>query len=230
MNRKKEQDAQEKNAQASASDVDAPEANESPKEDDRDSKDRDADETRHDVSGQMIDNDAADIALAAVDELADRDAEIESLKAQLGETKDQLLRKAAEFQNYRRRTEDEKSTLVEFGKSILIQQFLDVLDDLRRSLEAAQKAEKQQDESTGPAYSALKDGVELVYKKFLDELSKHDVKPIEAVGQPFNEDEHEAMMQREVEGKDPGVVVEEIQKGYKMGDRVLRHSKVIVSK
>lgn len=196
-----------------------------------------ADETRQDVSGQMIENDAADIALAAVDELADQAAEIENLKedleatrSELQETKDKLLRKAAEFQNYRRRTEDEKATLVEFGKGIVIQQFLDVLDDLRRSLEAAEKAKEDQDQAAGPAYDALREGVELVYKKFVDELSKHNVEPIEAVGRPFNENEHEAMMQRESEDAEPGTVVEEMQKGYRMGEKVLRHSKVIVAK
>ena len=209
---------------------DAPEEN-------RDTDSQEADETRQDVSGQMIENDAADIALAAVDELADQAAEIEALKddldstrSELEETKDKLLRKAAEFQNYRRRTEDEKATLVEFGKGLVIQQFLDVLDDLRRSLEAAEKAKDEQEETTGSAYTALKDGVELVYKKFVDELSKHNVEPIEAVGRPFDENEHEAMMQREVEGAEPGTVVEEMQKGYRMGEKVLRHSRVIVSK
>lgn len=218
VNRKKEQEASEKEAQVREADA------------------KEADETRHDVSGQMKENDAADIALAAVDELADQAAEIENLKealeaarSELEQTNDKLLRQAAEFQNYRRRSEDEKSSLVEFGKSIVIQQFLDVLDDLRRSLDAAKQAEEQQEGSPGPAYRALKDGVELVYKKFLDELKKHNVEPIEAVGRPFDENEHEAMMQRESEGEESGVVLEEMQKGYRMGDRVLRHSKVIVS-
>lgn len=218
MNRHKDQEAAEKDAQASEAD-----ANE-------------ADETRDDVRGQMRENDAADIALAAVDELADQASEMEDLKtvleetrAELDETKDKLLRKAAEFQNYRRRTEEEKSSLVEFGKSLVIQQFLDVLDDLRRSLEAAEQAEEQQEQEPGPAYKALKGGVELVYKKFLDELGKHNVEPIEAVGRPFNENEHEAMMQREDEDVEPGTVLEEMQKGYRIGDRVLRHSKVIVA-
>lgn len=218
MNRHKEQEAAEKDAQASEASAD------------------EADETREDVRGQMRENDAADIALAAVDELADQASEMEDLKtileetrAELDETKDKLLRKAAEFQNYRRRTEEEKSSLVEFGKGLVIQQFLDVLDDVRRSLEAAEQAEEQQEQEPGPAYNALKDGVELVYKKFLDELGKHNVEPIEAVGRPFNENEHEAMMQREDEDAEPGTVLEEMQKGYRIGDRVLRHSKVIVA-
>lgn len=218
MNKPKERDAADQNVDAAEADA------------------READETRHDVSGQMRENDAADIALAAVDELADQAAEIEEMKSALEETraeledsKDQLLRTAAEFQNYRRRTEAERSSLVEFGKSTVILQFLDVLDDLRRSLEAAGRVEEQQDAEAGPAYTALKEGVELVYKKFLDELAKHQVAPIDAVGLPFDENLHEAMMQREDEDAEPGTVLEEMQKGYRMGERVLRHSKVVVA-
>ncbi|MEX1055830.1 MAG: nucleotide exchange factor GrpE [Rhodothermales bacterium] len=186
-------------------------------------------EIRGDITEQMHDNDdAADIALAAVDELADRAAELETLKQDLNETREQLLRKAAEFQNYRRRIEAEKSQLVELGKAVVIQQLLDVLDDLGRTLEAAEQIEEREHEG-GHAYRALRDGVELVYKKFLDELARQGVEPIEAEGRPFNENEHEAMMQRQEEGVEPGTVVAEIQKGYRMGDRVLRHSKVVVS-
>jgi len=218
VNMPKERDSADQHAQAS--DIDA----------------REATETRDDVSGQMRENDAADIALAAVDELADQAAEIEELKAaleetraELQETKDQLLRTAADFQNFRRRTEGERSSLIEFGKSSVIVQFLDVLDDLRRAIEAADRVEKEHEEEAGPAYHALREGVELVYKKLLDELSKHEVEPIEAVGRPFDENLHEAMMQRDDTDAKPGTVLEEMQKGYRMGDRVLRHSKVIVA-
>lgn len=198
--------------------------------DDRDRSLPGTDDVRERVSGQMEDNDdAADVALAAVDELADQATEIDDLNQRLQDARDQLLRKAAEFQNYRRRVEEEKSTLVEIGKSIVIQQFLDVLDDFDRSLEAAAQVEEKEAETAGPAYYALKEGVELVYRKFRDELAKQGVEPIEAVGRPFDEHLHEAMMQREVEDAEPGTVVEELQKGYRLGDRVLRHSKVIVS-
>lgn len=190
----------------------------------------DSDEARERVSGQMEDNeDAADIALAAVDELADQATEIDDLNQQLRDAQDQLLRKAAEFQNYKRRTEEEKAALVEIGKSAVIQQFLDVLDDFDRSIEAAEQVEEKASEKPGPAYYALKEGVELVYRKFKDELARLGVQPIEAVGEPFDENLHEALMQREVEGTEPGVVIDEVQKGFLMGDRVLRHSKVIVS-
>lgn len=188
-----------------------------------------ADEVRNEISDQMRErNDAADIALAAVDELADRAAEYDELKQQLDAAQEQLLRNAAEFQNYRRRTEQEKSQLVELGKSVVLRNLLNVVDDFQRSLEAAEHA-AQQEQATGPAFQALKDGVEMVYRKLMDELSRLGVEPIESVGHPFDENEHEAMMQQPNADAQPGTVVEEIQKGYRMGDRILRHAKVIVA-
>ncbi len=189
----------------------------------------DADEVREDVTEQMKDKeDAADIALAAVDELADQAAELDSIQKELQETREQLLRKAAEFQNYRRRTEQEKAQLVELGKTIVIQQFLDVLDDFQRSMEAAEQVEQQEHESS-PAYDALKEGVDLVYKKFMDELAKHGVEPIDSVGELFDEHMHDAMLQQPSEEYTPGTVIQELQKGYRMGERILRHAKVIVA-
>lgn len=188
------------------------------------------DEAREGIRGQMEDNrDAADIALAAVDELADQATEIDDLNQQIRDAQDQVLRKAAEFQNYKRRTEEEKATLVELGKGIVVTRFLDVLDDFDRSISAAEQVEQKESDHPGPAYYALREGVELIHRKFQDELVRLGVQPIEAVGEPFDENLHEAMMQREVDDISPGIVVEELQKGYMMGDRVIRHSKVIVS-
>ena len=185
---------------------------------------------RDKITDQIYDTtDAADIALAAVDELADCATELEVLKADLMSTKDKLLRQAAEYQNYRRRTEQEKSMLVEFGKSMAVQPLLDVLDDFDRSLGATIQAE-QQGAQQGIAYAALKQGVELVYRKFVDEMAKLGVQPIEAVGNLFNEDEHEAVMQQPApDGIADGTVLQEVQRGYRLGDRVLRHSKVVVA-
>jgi molecular chaperone GrpE len=191
--------------------------------------DPDASDVRDGITSQMGGHDdAADIALAAVDELADRATEIESLRQELESAQEQLLRNAAEFQNYRRRTEQEKAQLVGLGKTLVIQQFLDIVDDFQRSLEAAEQVQRNDSES-GSAYGALKEGVDLVYRKFVDELAKLGVQPIEAVGRPFDENEHEAMMQQPDTDAAPGTVIEELQKGYRMGDRILRHAKVIVA-
>lgn len=175
----------------------------------------------------------ADNAEVAVEEASAEAKEgpdrIEQLEAELNETKNQLLRQVAEFKNFRRRMEKERNNMLQLGQVQVIRPLLDVLDDFRRSLEASEQMESQQE--SGPAYDALKQGLDLVYQKFSDELIKLGVEPIEAIGQPFDEHQHEAMMQMPVEDDsvESGTVVEELQRGYRLGDRVLRHSRVIVS-
>lgn len=152
----------------------------------------------------------------------------DQLSIELRQTKDQLLRQVAEFQNYRRRTEKEWATVQQRGQSQVIQPMLDVFDDFRRSLEASAQVEQQ--ETPGPAYQALKQGIDLVYQKFSDELKKLGVEQIEAIGHPFDEHWHEALMQMPApEGTEPGTVLDEIQRGYRQGDRVLRHARVVVA-
>jgi molecular chaperone GrpE len=157
-------------------------------------------------------------------------AEVERLEQELSETKDRLLRQMAEFQNFRRRMERERDQQFQFGQTQVLRPLLDVLDDFRRSLEAAEQVEANQEGEAGPAYQALKEGVEMVYQKFNDELEKLGVEPIEAVGQPFDENLHDAMMQQPAPDDTPeGTVLDELQRGYRLGDRVLRHAKVIVA-
>lgn len=171
-----------------------------------------------------------DAVLEAIDELADRAHEIERLNEELAQATDQLKRQAAEFQNYRRRTEQEKALSVSLGKSLVISSLLDIVDDFERSLEATNKAEAESADEPSPMYQSLKSGVELVHQKLTGELRKLGVEPIEAVGQPFDEELHEAMMQQPAaEGQEAGMVLTEIQRGYRMGDRILRHARVIVS-
>ena len=153
---------------------------------------------------------------------------VEQLTQELQRTKDQLLRQAAEFQNYRRRTEKERAEWGRRAQIPVIESMLTVLDDFRRSLDASEQVEQQ--ETPGPAYQALKEGVELVYKNFAGALEKLGVEYIEAVGQPFDENLHEALMQMPAsDDAASGIIVQEIQRGYRLGDRVLRHSKVIVA-
>ena len=171
-----------------------------------------------------------DHVLQAIDELADRGLEIERLKEELAQATDQLKRQAAEFQNYRRRTEQEKAQSVSLGKSIVIQKLLDIVDDFHRSLEATELAEQEAQGDLSPAYLSLKSGVNLVYQKLMDELTKMNVIPMETAGLPFNESEHEALLQQPAgEGQEVGIVISEIQRGFRMGDKVLRHARVIVS-
>lgn len=160
---------------------------------------------------------------------AERDQELAYLRAELQATQDQLMRQAAEFRNYRRRTEAEKQHMVELGQSLVVQQLLEVLDDFGRSLNAVEQVEENQIDHEA-AYDKLKQGLELVYRKFSDEMARLGVEEIEAAGAAFDENLHEAMMQQPApEGVEPGTVLQELQKGYRMGNRVLRHSKVIVA-
>jgi len=183
-----------------------------------------------DTTEVLMDEDERDHVIQAIDELADRGLEIEKLKEELEQSTDQLKRQAAEYQNYRRRTEQEKSQAVSLGKSIVIQKLLDVVDDFYRSLEATAQAEAETTGDLSPAYLSLKNGVELVYQKLMDELTKLNVTVMETVGQPFNENEHEALMQQPAEeGQEVGIVISELQRGFRMGEKVLRHARVIVS-
>ncbi len=150
--------------------------------------------------------------------------EIDTLRKEVQNLQDRLLRTAAEYQNYRRRTEQEKAGLVDFGKTLVVQPFLDILDDMERTLDAVGQVDSQNGLQT------FREGVELVYRKFREALERLGVEPIEALGQPFHENEHDAVMQQPTsDGAEPGTVIGELQKGYRMGDRILRHSKVIVA-
>ncbi|HLA63673.1 MAG TPA: nucleotide exchange factor GrpE [Rhodothermales bacterium] len=195
----------------------------------------DARQARDEVAQQMQGDTAADVAVAAVDEIAAHAEEAERLRAEVKDLQDQLLRRAAEFQNYRRRTEGELGQAASRGREEVVGMLLDVYDDLRRSIDAASRAAAQEvgagEGSSGPAFDALRQGVELVYRKFGDALMRLGVEAIEAVGHPFDEHLHEAIMQQPSTGPDApaGTVLAEIQPGYRMGDRVLRHARVIVA-
>jgi len=174
--------------------------------------------------------DAADDPDATDEEGKDIEAlseEVEELKEERDELNDRLLRKAAELENVRRRMDREKERRHEAGKVTVLESMLEVLDDFERSMEAARELDESEDAES--AYESLKGGVEMVFRKFQDELESLGVEPIEAEGEPFDEQLHEAMMRQPSDEVEPGTVLEEIQKGYTMGDRVLRHSRVVVA-
>lgn len=159
-----------------------------------------------------------------VEELAER---VEALEEERDELNDRVLRKAAEFENYRRRMDREKKRRYEAGMLDVIEPVLEVLDDFERSIDAAEELQDSQDAEK--AYESLKGGVEMVFRKFRDTLENLDVEPIEAEDEPFDEELHEAMMRQPSEEAEPGTVLQEIRKGYRMGDRVIRHSRVVVA-
>jgi len=134
--------------------------------------------------------------------------------------KDQLLRKAAEFENYKRRMESEIKTLIENATERLIFELLPVLDDFDRFL----KSSPEQGE-----HDALRKGVELISSKLNATLSKRGLAPFESSGKPFDVHYHDALLQVPRDDVPPNTVIEEVNKGYMLNDKILRHARVIVS-
>lgn len=153
--------------------------------------------------------------------------DVESLKAEISSLQEKLLRQAAEFQNYKKRSEMQLGHSITTGKVIVVRELLDIFDDLERSVAAHDEMEGEGEQND----SSLSSGVKLVYEKFKAELTRLGVRPIDAVGSKFDEEMHEAMMQQDApEGVESDIVLAEIQKGYTLGDRVIRHSKVVVAR
>jgi molecular chaperone GrpE len=146
----------------------------------------------------------------------------ESLAAERDELKDRLLRVMAETENYKKRTEREKSEQLKRANESLLKDLLPVLDNLERALEHAI-------EDAGPGQAMTK-GLELTYQELWKVLERHGVERVEALGQPFDPEVHEAMMQQEDPDHEPGTVIGEMQRGYLLSGRLLRPAMVVVSK
>jgi len=136
--------------------------------------------------------------------------------------KEQYIRLYAEFENARKRMDREKQEFVRYANEGLIVEFLGILDNLERSVESAKT--KHED------YEAFVKGIEMVMIHIHDMLKRNDVKPIEVKGKMFDPHSHEVLMQEEREDLDDGTVIEEFQKGYCLGEKVVRTAKVKVSK
>ena len=147
------------------------------------------------------------------------DKKQEVLKEKIDELEDRVKRQMAEFDNFRKRTEKEKSAMFETGAKSVIEKILPVVDNFERGLASVPEEEKG---------SAFAQGMEMIYKQLMTELEAINVKPIEAVGQEFNPDFHNAVMQVESEEYESGIVAQELQKGYTYRDSVVRHSMVAV--
>jgi molecular chaperone GrpE len=152
---------------------------------------------------------------------------IGQLENEVSELNDQLLRKVAEFENYKRRTENEKLISFKYAAENFITKLLPVVDDFERSLK--HMGEISEENESGKDINSIKKGIELVYEKLMKLLSEQGVKKIEAVGKPFDYEFHEAVLQRKADGVEPHIVLDEIETGYLYKDKVIRHTKVIVS-
>ncbi|HJC37521.1 MAG TPA: nucleotide exchange factor GrpE [Candidatus Mediterraneibacter faecigallinarum] len=138
----------------------------------------------------------------------------------IDELTDRLTRQMAEFDNFRKRTEKEKSQMYEIGAKDIIEKILPIVDNFERGLASMPEEEKA---------TPFAEGMEKIYKQLMTTLESIDVKPIEAVGKEFNPDFHNAVMHVEDEELDENIIVEEFQKGYTYRDSVVRHSMVKVA-
>jgi molecular chaperone GrpE len=162
------------------------------------------------------------------EEPAKEESQVDLLKERLAkseeqtkELEDRLLRLAAEFDNYKKRMAKEFGYLIKNANENLILQLLDTLDNFQRALDSAK---------TTDDYESLHKGVELIYNHLKEILTKEGLKEIEALGKPFDPNFHEAVTQAESDEYDEGIIIEEISRGYMLNDRLLRASKVVVSK
>lgn len=147
------------------------------------------------------------------------DKKQDAMKEKIDELEDRVKRQMAEFDNFRKRTEKEKTAMFETGAKSVIEKILPVVDNFERGLAAIPEEDK------GCAFAQ---GMEMIYKQLMTELESIDVKPIEAVGQEFNPDFHNAVMQVASEEFESGIIAQELQKGYTYRDTVVRHSMVAV--
>ena len=138
---------------------------------------------------------------------------------QIEELTDKVKRQMAEFDNFRKRTEKEKAQMFEVGAKSIIEKILPVIDNFERGLASIPEEE---------AGSAFADGMNMIYKQLMNELEQAGVAPIEAVGEEFDPEYHNAVMQVENDELESGTVAQELQKGYTYRDSVVRHSMVAV--
>lgn len=144
----------------------------------------------------------------------------EQLQAQVAEMENRLLRVQADYDNYRRRTQQEKEEFAKYASRAVIEKLLGTVDNLERALLASE---------TNPDFDALKKGLDMVFKQFQQTLEQEGLQAIAAVGEPFNPDVHQAIMTVDSDEHESGVVVEEVMKGYTLKDKVLRPAMVKVS-
>jgi molecular chaperone GrpE len=155
-------------------------------------------------------------------EIEERDSELNALQGKLDQAKDAKLRNAAELENYRKRIQRERSKIYDTARVRALEDFLSINDDLSRTLEASEDLDVNQ---------TFLEGVELVAEKFQEVLKKHDVQRIDEAGVPFDVNLHDALMRKKPDDDsvESNTVLEIVENGYKIGDRFIRHAKVIVS-
>lgn len=165
--------------------------------------------------------DPLDETAAAALDSTDVSADVKALERERDELKDRLLRTAAEFDNYRKRTERERQSLTDTINAGVLEDLLPLVDDLERAVRADAGSEGAE---------AYRRGVDLILRQLHELLTRRGVKPIDAVGADFDPNYHQAVSYEPAEGHREGEIIEEFRRGYTIGDRLLRPSMVKVAK
>lgn len=147
--------------------------------------------------------------------------ELAQAKMQISELQDKLLRLAAEFENYRKRMERERSTSLKYAEESILKELLPFVDNLERAMEQGRRTHNADD---------LLAGVELTCKGLMSSLEKFAVSPLDSIGQPFDPNVHEALAMEASDEVAPNCVLREFEKGYMYKDRLIRPAKVVVAK
>jgi molecular chaperone GrpE len=159
--------------------------------------------------------------VAEESEMENLKGQIDNLNQQVAELNDKYLRQAAEFDNFRRRNAKERVELIQTAGKDVITDLLVVLDD-------SERAQKQMEKTDD--VNQIKDGIQLVFSKLRNTLSGKGLKAMESIGQEFNPDLHEAITEIDAGENMKGKVVDEVQKGYYLNDKIIRHAKVVVGR
>jgi len=177
----------------------------------------------------MQDNDSADV-FDTTSATPDAGSEtLDSVRQQRDEYYDLLLRKTAEFENYRKRIERERRELSDYAAADVLKSVLPLVDDLERALQAAAISDEAASKDPRATVAAIRAGVELIHKQLLDILKKKGVTPIDSIGKDFDPHVHQAVTQEVSADHREGEVMQELARGYKLGDRLLRPAMVKVA-
>lgn len=186
------------------------------------------DEAEPKETATELPEDIEDAAPDAAEELQEvgPDARIRELEAELSDLKDRSLRALADAENTRRRAQREVTDARKYAAGDFAKDLLNVSDNLRRALDSVPKAQREADEH----FKTLAEGVEIVEKELLNAFAKHGITKIEPLGEPFNHNRHQAMFEIESVDQPVGTIVQLLQPGYLLHDRLLRPAMVAVAK
>jgi molecular chaperone GrpE len=188
------------------------------------SNDQASDETEDKTAPNSENQEAVESVAPVMDPLTQLQADLKSAKAEAAEWQDRFLRKAAEFENYRKRMEKEKTELVNLAKGSVLMEFLPLADDCERALRSLGEAEEET-----KSLRRYREGVELLYRQLMDILSRTGVTPLEVEGKPFDPHFHDALSRQESADCKEDTVIHELRRGYMFKEKLLRPAQVIVA-